>query len=133
RNNRIRKIDLKDKTIQTVAGCSPEGGFSGDGGPATKAVLNIPRGLTFDRKGNLYFADRLNQRIRKIDRNGIITTVAGTLSTDRMAVSGKGLARWTLIGEPYELAFDKEGNLLVASELGLLKLWLSAIPQEEKQ
>jgi sugar lactone lactonase YvrE len=53
-------------------------GFSGDGGPAKSAQLNDPNGIVFDGAGNLYFADWNNHRIRRIDRNGIITTVAGT-------------------------------------------------------
>ena len=64
-----------DLTITTVAG----GGSSlGDGGAATTAQLNNPRGLAVDGAGNLYIADTWNNRIRKVDTAGVITTVAGT-------------------------------------------------------
>ncbi len=53
-------------------------GFSGDGGKANEARLNVPAGLAFDKRGNLYIADRNNHRIRKVDTRGIITTIAGT-------------------------------------------------------
>lgn len=73
--NRIRKIDKKG-IITTVAG-NGQAGFSGDGGPALEASLNNPAGLAFDKKGNLFIADRNNHRIRKVSPHGIITTVAG--------------------------------------------------------
>jgi sugar lactone lactonase YvrE len=66
-----------DKKLSVVAGTGVCG-FSGDGGPAVSAELNDPNGIAFDAVGNLYFADANNHRIRRIDKNGIITTVAGT-------------------------------------------------------
>jgi len=75
-NNRVRKIDTNG-IITTVAGSSGVGGFGGDGGPATKALLNYPVGVATDPAGNLYIADSLNSRIRKVSVNGTITTVAG--------------------------------------------------------
>src|SRR5262245_8852840 len=62
--------------ITTVAG-NGQRGFGGDGGPASEAMLNSPGSVTADSNGNIYIADWRNQRIRKIDANGIITTVAG--------------------------------------------------------
>ncbi len=73
--HRIRKID-KDGIITTVAGTGVAG-FSGDHGPANEARLKSPYRMAFDSKGNLYFTDRDNNRIRKVDRNGIISTLAG--------------------------------------------------------
>ncbi len=73
-NNRIRNVDLNG-IITTVAGTGVQG-FSGDGGPATKAQLSLPQGLALDSKGNFYFADL--GRIRKVDKAGIIATVAGS-------------------------------------------------------
>ena len=62
-----------------MAGRGPFGppGFPGDGGPATSAQLNAPNGVAVDGAGNLFIADLGNNRIRKVSRDGIITTVAG--------------------------------------------------------
>ncbi len=76
RTHSIRKID-KNGIIHGVAGTGKPG-FSGDGGMASKAQLKGPHSMVFDLEGNLYFTDRLNNRIRKIDKNGIISTVAGS-------------------------------------------------------
>jgi len=76
RSHRIRKID-KEGMIHRVAGTGQQG-FSGDGGLAIQAQLNNPHSMIFDAMGNLYFTDRLNNRIRRIDKNGIITTIAGS-------------------------------------------------------
>jgi sugar lactone lactonase YvrE len=65
-----------DKKLSVIAGTGVCG-YSGDGGPAVAAQLNDPGGIAFDSAGNLYFGDSTNHRIRRIDRNGIITTVAG--------------------------------------------------------
>src|SRR5437016_7653191 len=79
--NRVRKV-TPDGTIVTVAGNSwPDcgySGFSGDGGPATRAILNSPRSVAVDGAGNLYIADHYNWRVRKVSSAGIIRTVAGT-------------------------------------------------------
>ncbi len=64
-------------TISTIAGNGAVG-YSGDGGPATKAELNDPRGIVTDPVGNVYFCDRLDHVVRKVDTNGNITTIAGT-------------------------------------------------------
>ena len=74
-NNRIRKVDTNG-IITTVAG-KTGGGYSGDGGAATNASLSYPFGVALDAAGNLYIADQNNNRIRKVDTNGIISTVAG--------------------------------------------------------
>ena len=75
-NHRIRRISTNG-TISTFAGTGTAG-FAGDGGPATAARLNQPSGLAFDRFGNLYVADGVNYRIRRITPEGLISTVAGT-------------------------------------------------------
>ena len=97
--------------ITTVAG-NGISGFSGDGGPATSAELASPTGLTTDNQGNLYVVDSVNQRIRRVDRNGIITTVAGTgipgFSGDH------GPATSAELSNPTDVAVDGAGNLYIA-------------------
>ncbi len=75
-NNVVRRIDHNTNIITTVVGCGAgwnvdTGGFSGDGGPATAAKMYHPAGLTFDKDGNLYIADWLNNRVRKVTNVGI--------------------------------------------------------------
>lgn len=89
-NNRVRRIDPSG-TVTTYAGTGV-GGYSGDGGPAVDAQLAWPHDVTVDARGNLYIADSNNQRIRKVDTDGVITTIAGTGKTgyngdDRPAVT----------------------------------------------
>lgn len=74
-NNRVRKASTDGK-ITTVAGSGNEG-FSGDGGPATKALLSRPAGVAVDAKGNLFIADSGNNRVRKVATNRTITTIVG--------------------------------------------------------
>lgn len=74
-NQRVRRID-PDGVITTFAGSGVKG-FAGDGGPATAAELNAPAGLALDDAGNLYIADQGNDRVRRVDTNGVIDTVAG--------------------------------------------------------
>ena len=76
-NHRIRKVDAESGIITTFAGTGEEG-FDGDGGPATEADLDWPSGVAVDAAGNVYIADQENERIRKVDTEGIITTFAGS-------------------------------------------------------
>ena len=98
-------------TIRTVAG-NGQGDFSGDGGPATNAALNQPSGIAFDRSGNIYIADTANQRIRLIGVNGFIYTYAG-IGTAGFGGDG-GLAQTAQLNRPVEIAFSREGELLIA-------------------
>ncbi len=76
-NQRVYVVDISDGSINTVAGTGGSG-FSGDGGPATRADLANPTSLAVDPEGNLYIADSDNHRVRKVDKKtGMITTVAG--------------------------------------------------------
>ena len=74
-NNRIREISTTG-VITTVAGTG-DAGYLGDGGPATSAALDSPQGIVVDAEDDLFIADTLNDRIRRVDVNGLITTVAG--------------------------------------------------------
>ncbi|PQJ12137.1 hypothetical protein CJD36_010145 [Flavipsychrobacter stenotrophus] len=76
-SNSIRKIDAATGNIYTLAGTVGTSGFTGDGGPATAALIYNASGITIDRNGNLYFVDQFNYRIRKIDASGVISTIAG--------------------------------------------------------
>jgi serine/threonine-protein kinase len=73
--HRVRKVDPAG-VISTYAGTG-RAGFTGDGGPAARAQLNVPRGVGADAAGTVYIADSLNQRIRRVDAAGMISTVAG--------------------------------------------------------
>lgn len=75
-NHCIRRIDLTTGTISTICGTGVRG-FSGDGGPATRAELNEPYGVVVDRSGRVFFADRLNRRVRMINAAGVVSTLAG--------------------------------------------------------
>jgi uncharacterized repeat protein (TIGR01451 family) len=108
--SRVRKVS-RDGTISTFAGTlSPD--FSGDGGPAIEAQLWLPLGLACDSAGNLYIADDQNQRVRKVTRAGIISTVAGNGTA---GFSGDGsLAINAELHGPTSVAIDGQGNLYVA-------------------
>ena len=113
-NARIRKISTQG-IITTAAG----GGISlGDGGPATGALLGSPQGLALDGTGNLYIADSGDARVRKVDPQGIITTVAGTGSGSCAQTTQGRPAAVVEVGRPSGLAVDAAGNVYVASDCG---------------
>ena len=109
-NQRIRRVDASGK-ITTVAG-SGEYGYSGDNGPATQAQLKRPEGVAMDSAGNLYIADRENNRIRRVDASGIITTVAGAGEPGFKGDGGP--ATEAQLDNPTDVASDSAGNLYVA-------------------
>jgi DNA-binding beta-propeller fold protein YncE len=108
--HRLVKRDVRGR-LTVIAGTG-EAGFSGDGGLATNAQLHAPHDLLFDAEGNLLIADTGNQRIRKIDQRGIITTIAG----DGKALQSNynGVVPATSLNNPQSLALDQAGNLLIA-------------------
>ncbi len=112
--NRIRKISASG-VVTTIAGSasvSGTSGFSGDGGPATAALISAPHGIAVDTSGNVIFADQGNNRIRKISSTGIISTLAGN---DTLGFSGDGgPASLAQISNPMGLSLDKNGNLYFA-------------------
>jgi len=115
-NHRIRKINTSG-IISTIAG-NGIAGFSGDGGPATSAQLNIPSGVsvsTGPETTDIYIADQLNNRIRKINGSGIITTFAGT---GGMGYSGDGgPATAAMLNNPNGVYADATGNIYIADFL----------------
>jgi DNA-binding beta-propeller fold protein YncE len=114
-NHRIRRIDRTTGTITTVAGTG-HAGFSGDGGAAVQAQFNEPYGVVVDRNGNLFVADRLNRRIRRIDgRTRMITTVAGNGTKVYSGDGGPGPEAGLV--EPNGVALSRDGKMLFIADV----------------
>lgn len=109
-NNRIRKVNVATGTIITIAGTGRYQ-FEGDGGPATAASLRAPAGLAFDGMGNLFIADSMNHRVRRIDPSGVIASVAGNGNRGYGGDTGPALA--AALNEPRSVAIDGSGNLYI--------------------
>lgn len=106
---------LKKGYIDTIAGTGTKG-YTGDGGPASKATLNEPFHCEVDNKGHLYIAEALNHCIRKLDlKTGILTTVAGT--GKKGAAGDGGLATQATFNEPYAVVVDADDNLYIVDRL----------------
>jgi DNA-binding CsgD family transcriptional regulator/sugar lactone lactonase YvrE len=120
-NNVVRQVGA-DGSIHTVAGTG-EAGYRGEAGRAVDAVLHAPAGLAFDGEGNLYIADTLNQRVRRMDVNGQIETVAGTGDPGHTGDGHPAIyAELNLATNPLEgigagLAVDSRGNVFIADAL----------------
>lgn len=109
-NNRIRKVDTFG-IIRTTAG-NGTGGYGGDGGPATAAEIYNASAVAADAYGNLYISDYYTSRIRKVDTNGIITSLTGTGAAGYGGDCGPATAGQ--INYPEGVAVDKRGNVYIA-------------------
>jgi gliding motility-associated-like protein len=103
----------KGQIMSSVAG-NGLGGFTGDGGSATAAALNNPYGICYNASGNLFIADFVNNRVRKISTSGIITTVAGSAASGFTGDGGPATSA-TMSG-PVAVACDAAGNLYIADK-----------------
>lgn len=110
-NQRIRRFDPKTKIVTTIAG-NGEKGYTGDGGPALQASLNMPHEIQFDAAGNLYIAERDNHVIRRVDaKSGLISTVAGTGIAGFSGDGGPAVK--AQLRQPHSIVFDRDGTLLI--------------------
>ncbi len=113
-NHRICRIDARTQIITTLAGTG-ERGFSGDGGPATSALLNEPYGVAADKTGRIFVADRLNRVVRQIDPKGTITTLAGD-GSGKYGGDG-GPAASAGLAEPNGLVLDDSQTRLFVADV----------------
>ncbi len=147
-SNRIRKIDAQTGVISTIAGVCRYG-YDGDGKPAVRAMLNVPEAAVVDRDGNVYVADSMNHRVRKVDAaTGFIETAAGNGDSgyDDKNMGGCGAARFVakensdmlahgdgnpavdaMVNAPSGLAIDAQGHLYICerneNKIRRVKLW----------
>ncbi|MEU9337088.1 RICIN domain-containing protein [Streptomyces sp. NPDC048290] len=108
-NHRVRKV-ATNGVISTVAG-NGAAGFSGDGGPATAAQLNLPLGVAATKGGVLYIAEYNNHRVRRVAADGVISTVAGNGAAGFAGDGGPATA--ARLNRPYGVAVDSAGNLYI--------------------
>lgn len=113
-NERVRRLDLQTGIIETVAGTGVYG-FSGDQGPALSADLAYPVGVAIDSSGNLFIADQRNQRVRRVNASGIITTIAGNGTTGYSGDGGP--ATNASFNFPVGVGVDGGGDVFVADQL----------------
>jgi sugar lactone lactonase YvrE len=110
--DRVYRVD-RDGIITTIAGTvSGKGERLGDGGPATEAFIDLPAAVAVDRRGNVLIADHHGERIRMVDPNGTITTVAGT--GEKGDSADRGPATELNLNDPNGLAVGEPGVVYVA-------------------
>jgi uncharacterized protein (TIGR03437 family) len=127
-NNAIRKVNTSG-IISTVAGMGPfANGYSGDGGQATLAELNGPKGMAMDSSGNLYIADSVNCVIRMVELSGVITTIAGNQAAGAGYSGDKGPATSAQLYFPGGVAASG-GNIYIADYGNNLIRQLTPPPQ----
>jgi len=111
--DRLVRVFTVGGTISVAAGIPGSSGFSGDGGPATSALLNSPQGVAVDGAGNIYIADNGANVIRRFTLGGTITTIAGTPNQAGYGGDG-GPATAALLNGPSGLTVDSAGNIFIA-------------------
>ena len=111
-NNVVREVDLSTGLISTVAG-NGSGGYSGDGGEATRAELNDPAAIAADSAGDLFLGDSLDNALREVDAaTGLIHTIAGNGAGNDSGDGGAATS--TELYDPLDVAADGAGNCFVA-------------------
>jgi sugar lactone lactonase YvrE len=119
-SNHIRRVDASSHIITTVAGGGKPASGVGDGGPATSASLNAPDRVAVDDSGNIFISDYGNNRVRRVDLSGTITTVAGN-GTPYEGGDG-GPATNAGLYSPMGMALDNSGNLFIAEPMNVRRV-----------
>jgi sugar lactone lactonase YvrE len=112
----VRRVDARTRLVSTVAGTGTAG-FSGDGGPASQAMLRMPHSIAFDATGRLLICDIGNRRVRAVDlEGGVITTLAGT--GERGATPDEGAFDEVPLNGPRSIDTDPDGNVYLVLREG---------------
>ncbi len=146
KHNVVRKITSAGVTVFAGTG---EAGYSGDGGPAAKAMLDAPRGVAADKWGNVYIADSRNDAVRRVDERGVITTFTGNgirqyhgdedmigsvaYTRDRGSFKEGAPATTAQLFWPMDVAVDKDGNVYIADDANHVVERVTAPPHPKKE
>lgn len=123
-NSVIREVDARTGVIRTVAGDYAKdqgkndgrGGYSGDGGPATRAQLNTPQGVAVDSAGDVFIADTLNNAVREVTPKGTITTVVNTAAPTAGGERSGQAPSASHLNTPYALTVDLSTGVLYVAD-----------------